>query len=502
MSNPAWFTPVGVVTVGTGTGASNGQYNASDYGGDFGAALSAAVNTCRYVMVLPGLYTQSSVPTIAGDDIQIEGKGSPKITLTSTASTRAATITGSRVKISGLWYTSATFVASSTFFNVTGNECSFDDNYWTCSATDGSNSTPMWYVTMGTTSQGVWNPRITRNRFHSAKGVGFAHVAGSPDSGTTTGSGLVFAGNHLGVDGTTTPEKFYCGLWMDSAGECVVTGNRAHGLGDGTDKGYSLYLFTTSDAQSEAQHCTFTGNSNELITSQHVFRGDGCRFLVMTGNQFGRMGGNGASEGTIHLTDNTGTGTDGGDINISANNFHNASTSAGRTIWIEDVDTVVIDNNTFSLCNGTQITVSTSAINVSIGPNRYKMASGTTNMIQLVASAYTGLWIYEPAIPSGCTLTSAQPLSGAVINGIVFGNDSPALDKNPGLRQFKCVGATNTNTFNVSGITTGDTLVSVVDITNKTVRANAGFTVGAGVITNGTGVDLSAATLIVTWYDA
>lgn len=491
--------PVGVITIGTGAGESKGTINVSDKGNDFGAALMEAAGLSKFVMVLPGAYTQSTVPTLATDDFQLMGVGNPTITTTVATTTRLATITGSRVKISGFHFTSATAVASSNWFAITGDEVSIDDNYWTCSAS-GSNSTPSFYAKFGTTSQGVKAPRFTRNRAHSALGLGAVHIAGDPGAGATSGTGAMISDNHFGTE-ANTPEKGYVSIRLESAGECVIDGNRAHGIGDGSDGAFAFIYATTSTTQSEAHHMTVTGNNIELFTSDHIIRGDGIRFCTIVGNVIGRCGGNGASEGTFHFTDNTGgTPVAGGMIRVAHNDLHNASATAGRLLWAEDIDGLAFEQNNISLINGTVGTINTTALNVTIRNNKYKLASGAVGLWQ-VGGTYTGLVIDEPIIPSGETLFSgAAPTAGAKVNGIYYGVTTP-FEGQRGFRSTQTSGAAIGADITVTGIAATDCIVGVFNLTDGTTLDPLDFDAEAGDVQNNSATDLSGKTLIVSWLD-
>lgn len=490
----------GLVTVGTGSGASSGTVNLSDYP-TVSTAVTAALNRGKTVFFLPGTYDMEAPVTISASDVTIMGTSASTLLVGGSSSVGLFSVTGSRFKMRDVAVKFDATVGDQIAIDVSGDDPTFDGVTFTNTATDGTTSTPMSYARFGTTSAGIAAPAIRGCRVHSAKGMILFQVNGDSSDSAKLGQGAMFVGNHFGLETTSTPEAMYKGILFSGAGESVFTGNRVHGLGSGSDSAHAFIHATTPNSESEAHHLTITGNSFELVTADHLIRGDGFRFITFTGNQVGRCAGNGASEGTFHITDNTGTGTDGGAFVFQGNEIHNASSATGRIFWIEDTDTGIVSNNMFSLINGTLGTLNTTALNLTWGPNRYRMSQGVTdNILQMSSGAYTGLVIEEPSLPSGVNLTGTQPGSGATINGVKIGVTSP-LEGQAGFRRTRTTGAANGADVTVTGFTTGDTLMRVINITDKTVEALSDYTPGAGIITQTTD-ETATDTLIVEWFDA
>lgn len=495
----------GVTFVGTGAGGSFGQMNLTDFPNSAANVVIAnAINRGKVVYLLSGTYNFSAPITLnsTASDLMICGAPGAILNVNHTGSTGLFNVTGERFKLQDVTCTSTLTNADQDYFNVTGDEPSFDNCRFANAGTNGSTSTPTVYLKLGdVTTGGIRAAAVRGCRFSSAKGVIFSEVNGDSTDSALLGQGALFVGNHFGTE-AATPEKMYRGIHFQSAGEFVFTGNRVHGLGDGTDGINAFLLLTSNNSEGEAQHATIVGNNFELLTGDHAIRADGFRFGTITGNLFGRMGGNGSNEGTIHITDNLGTGTDGGDWQISNNDFHNASTSTGRTIFIEDTDSWLIANNTFALCNGRQIRPVTTATNGRIVGNIFKMASGVTGSLIETSGAYTGLEISDNWIPSDCTQLTAVPTGGCVLDGVALGG-SAHNRLSPGVRETRVsLGSAIGADFVVTGIAAADMLLAIYNITDDTVLAVGDFAIETDDIQNNSAADLSAKVLLVRWYDA
>lgn len=91
----------GTVTVGTGVGT-QGNYNASSYGGNSALAVAAALSASKRVTLLPDSHTFATPVTVSQDDATIEGYGAtitPTSTTTSTG--QLFEVTGDGVRILG-----------------------------------------------------------------------------------------------------------------------------------------------------------------------------------------------------------------------------------------------------------------------------------------------------------------------------------------------------------------------------------------------------------------
>ena len=84
MAVPPFMNISGAVTLGTGSGASNGDVNVTDYNDDFGMAMNAALRRGRVVCVLPGIYSAKTAATITASGVHVFGFGRPSVAVDAT----------------------------------------------------------------------------------------------------------------------------------------------------------------------------------------------------------------------------------------------------------------------------------------------------------------------------------------------------------------------------------------------------------------------------------
>lgn len=400
----------GLITVGDATNVW-GDLNSTDESA-IREALKQAGPGGEVKLLSNGAWSFTSNITVPWDDVKIQGGGSSTISANNPLATGLFLVTGKRFRMHGVKQQVNAHVNGQTGIFVTGGSPEFAFNTFETTVDTGTPSTTNAhrYVVCGTTAQGIAGGAFFMNTFLPGKSTMCVEIAGDPNSGTTSGTGSKFIGNQFGPEDGTT-RKCYVGVWFNSAGECLFNSNRARGLGDGVDLGFSFLYFTTAAAQSEAQHAEISGNNLELVSAHHVLRSDGARFFNIVGGIVGRCLGSAAGEGTFHFTENTGAGTDGIQIEIVGVNFHNAAASAGRVLRFDNVAEVKVANCSFGLLNGRAIHVAVTAIGVTIESNSFTGVS-SGSIIETVGGDYTRYITRNNTIPSGCTLHTGAPNVG------------------------------------------------------------------------------------------
>lgn len=497
---PRAFAIDGLVYIGTGVSSSGDlNVNAAPFSGDAQACFAAAMARGNEIHFLEGVYVFPNPTTVSQDDIKVTGSSRAVLDINHTGAVGLFDVTGDRFSMSDVIVTNDTATANQVYVDVTGDDPTFS-RVILQNTGSGSNANPTTYIECGTTSQGIRSPMFRDVRFRGVKGGIFAHIMGDPSAGSTSGCGATFIGCIFGTEGNT-PDKLYRGVWFESAGEALMSGCRMHGIGDGTDPADAFIYNTTDGSESEAHHFVASGCNFELFTGKHLYRGDGARFTLFTGCLFGRMGGNASGEGTIHVSENLSAGNDAAAVTFVGCDFHNASSSSGRTVVLEHLDTALFDACTFSLCNGRQFKVATNAENVRISNCIFKMSAGVTgSLIETSASNYFGLEISDCHIPAGVALLAAMPLSGAVIDGMSVGGSAHA-NAVSGLRTTQTAGVANGADLTCFGMGAGDTILAVTNVTDGVILSPGSFAVETDDFQNNTGSSLVGKAILVSWFD-
>lgn len=362
----------GSVTVGTGTGASEGDINLNDPGvdDDFGKALNAALLRGKSVVVLPGTYTAKSKATIDGaTKVQIRGVGNPVVNVDAT-NTGAVSILdiNSNVgcKVNGIEFVTDTWVANQTMIAIDPSsgttalahdvsECVFTANNTTAAGFSAGNEMSFVKVTNGhfcvVGSNWVY-PSIGVTPFKGATGNGNKWVANN--MGNTFNVGLPEI-----TDGQRRAAYRLIDLDREEFG--IVAHNCAYAIGLITP-GLEAYQLTTgiyyqgpTSGTEESGHMTFDNNRfyNCAASTGNFIHLRGTKWPKITNNYFCfNSVADTAGTGFVKIEGAEGaTGLPSTDITFVGNHAHNPggnTTRACSALYLRNVDGVFVGANHFN----------------------------------------------------------------------------------------------------------------------------------------------------------
>lgn len=371
MAVPPFMNISGAVTLGTGSGASNGDVNVTDYNDDFGMAMNAALRRGRVVCVLPGNYSAKTAATIAASSVHVFGFGRPNVTVDSTNVSSPAVFnvdSNNEVVIEGITFTRDTWIASQavidiapasgdTALNHVVRDCVFVNNNTTATGFSDGNEMLDILLTNGAGCE------ITDNTFYPFIGVSCMKLV--------TGNMNIISGNKfrntsnagLAELPPTSRRPVHRTIHLDNDEWTQITNNYWWALGiSDSNVAYDTYRVTNliyyqgpTGGTEERGHLVIRGNTMAVCTSKTT------AWIQLRGCDWAQIEGNFFCYNTLADTIGTGfiviegssgqTGDDSTNITIQANHIHNpggVSTRQCSAVYIRKATDVKVLANDFN----------------------------------------------------------------------------------------------------------------------------------------------------------
>lgn len=260
----------GTVSIGTGTGESDGDVNVSDYGSAV-AAAKAALGRSRRVVFLPGTYTLGSYIPIQGEDVTIEAYGAefvPQATGTSNGS--VFDVTGDGFRLLGGKINPSVFVDSQYAIYLNDADWSqIQDVTYESGLSPSSYSTPMHFIR----GSGAGNVRIVNANVLPGKGIMCFSFRNCPNA--------TIVEPNVGEVWSGTPR--YCHQIYDfnDSTHPRIVGGHIYALGDTSNKlSFILRQYNTSASE---HHLKMEGGYYESIAVSRGFQVEGGRHARFEG---------------------------------------------------------------------------------------------------------------------------------------------------------------------------------------------------------------------------
>ena len=373
MAVPPFMNISGAVTLGTGSGASNGDVNVTDYNDDFGMAMNAALRRGRVVCVLPGNYTAKTAATIAASSVHVFGFGRPSVAVNAANVSTPAVFnidSDNEVVIEGITFTRDVWVASQVLIDIapaTGTtalnhvvrDCVFTNSNITATGFSDGNEMLDILVTNGAGCE------VTDNTFYP--GIGVSNVK------LVTGNMNIISGNKFrntlnsGIAElpTTARRAVHRTIHLDNEEWTQIVNNYWWALGiaetnpPGVFDGYRvtnlIYYQGPTGGTEERGHLVIRGNTMAVCTTQTTawIQIRGCDWAQIEGNFlcFNPLADT-IGTGFIVIEGSSGkTGDDSTNITIQANHIHNpggTSTRQCSAVYIRKATDVKVLANDFN----------------------------------------------------------------------------------------------------------------------------------------------------------